>query len=89
MIGPNLGMPWGYYGDLNRTKSRLEAIDGVSVESEHGNYDLSVESFWFEVVVDDVHHTQLFFPEGCTRAQCFRIVDNWEKNELPGYRTGK
>jgi hypothetical protein len=85
IAGPNLGLPFGYYGELNRTKSRVRAIDGVRIVNVRANYDLSIEEFSIDVIVDGVHSASIYFPQ-VSQSQQFAIVDAWKQNELPRIR---
>ncbi len=82
----NVGSPFGYYGDLNRTKWRIDAIDGVDVIDVKANYDLTVEEMFFEVLIDDTHRARIDIAQGSIW-QKFAAVDAWEENVLPELRT--
>jgi hypothetical protein len=85
IFGPNLGLPVGYYGELNRTKWRVSSISGVRIEAVRVNYDITVEEFTIDVVIDNVHRASLYIPD-VSLPKRLLIVDQWEKVELPRYR---
>lgn len=85
MLGPNLGLPFGYYGELNQVLARIESIEGVRVEDMGVNYDVSVEEMYFYVVIDGTHAATIDIDD-VPLAQRLRTVDQWESQVLPTYR---
>jgi len=84
-FGPNLGLPFGYYGELNRTTAQIEAIDGVTITDLHVNYDVSVEEFTADVLVDGTFRTTIYIPDA-SLSERLRVVAEWEEDILPTYR---
>jgi len=60
---PNLGVPFGYYGDLNRTAAKLKRIQNVQIKGVRCNLDLTLEDFTFDLQVADEFDVSLFFHE--------------------------
>src|SRR5687768_6065182 len=58
-IGPNLGLPFGYYGELNRVKASVEAIEGVRIVRLRVNDDLTIEEISADVVIDETHRATI------------------------------
>jgi len=44
-VGPNLGLPFGYYGKLNQVVARIEANPGVEIVETLLHRDLTLEDF--------------------------------------------
>jgi hypothetical protein len=46
----NFGLPFGYYGELNRLTGALESLPGISIERVSYNPDLALEeiAFWIQ-----------------------------------------
>ena len=84
-FGPNLGFPFGYYGDLNRVKWRVRSIEGVTIEQVRANYDRSVEEFTITVLIDGRERDFIYFPEGSLE-KLLKIVEDWENYDLPRHR---
>jgi len=49
MFFPNIGLPFGYYGQFNRVKHRLKRVSGIQILSHHQQKDTILEDFWFTV----------------------------------------
>lgn len=81
-LGPNPGMPFGYYGKLNRVLDRWESLPGVHVRNALVNRDVHLEDFTVELLVHGSHRTSLEFPDAPAEA-LLAIVDRWAQNELP------
>ena len=84
-FGPNFGLPVGYYGKLNRIKSRVDKLPGVKVVGVRGNYDITLEEFSIDVLVHGKHRDSLYFPERPMQ-QLLPIIEKWRTNVLPTYR---
>ncbi len=84
-FGPNLGLPVGYYGKLNRIKSRVDKLPGVTVVGVRANYDITLEEFSVDVLVHGEYRDSLYFPERPTQ-QLVLIIQNWTTDVLPKYR---
>ena len=48
-IGPNLGLPFGYYGRLNRVLARIETNPALEVQEVVLHRDLTLEDFYITV----------------------------------------
>lgn len=46
-IGPNIGLPFGYYGEFNRVEHRLKKISAVTILDYSTHHDLTLEDFGF------------------------------------------
>lgn len=44
---PNVGLPFGYYGQFNRVHHRLRQIDALEIVDYHQHKDIMLEDFWF------------------------------------------
>jgi len=85
-FGPNLGLPVGYYGKLNRIKSRVDKLPGVTVVGVRWNHDITLEEFSIDVLVHGKHRDSLYFPDLPTQ-QLVLNIQNWRTNVLPKYPT--
>ena len=81
----NLGLPVGYYGKLNRIKSRVDKLPGVKVVGVRVNYDITLEEFSIDVLVHGKHRDSLYFPERPMQ-QLLPLIEKWRTNVLPTYR---
>jgi hypothetical protein len=45
----NLGLKFGYYGELNRLTAAFGSLPGVSIKSVGYNPDLTLEEIWFHI----------------------------------------
>ena len=52
-IGPNLGLPFGYYGQFNRVLARVEANPELEVIQTKLHRDLALEDFYITVRTQD------------------------------------
>jgi len=66
-IGPNLGLPVGYYGRLNRVLSRIHASPDLEVVQTTLHRDLELEDFYITVRKHDGPEVRLSFEEAHTR----------------------
>jgi len=66
-FGPNLGLPFGYYGRFNRVLARVEARPDVEVIQTTLHRDLALEDFYITVRTQDAHELRLCFEEAHTR----------------------
>ncbi|MEM7204707.1 MAG: hypothetical protein AAF628_30900 [Planctomycetota bacterium] len=48
-IGPNLGLPFGYYGRFNRVLARIEANPDLEVRQVNLHRDTTLEDFYITV----------------------------------------
>ena len=55
MLLPNLGLPFGYYGKLNKVRDRLQSMSNVEIVGVRGNYDVTLEDFTFDLRIDGKH----------------------------------
>lgn len=83
-FGPNFGLPIGYYRKLNRIRSRVDKLPGVTVVGVRVNYDITLEDFSIDVLVHGQHRDSLYFPDRPTQ-QLVLIIQNWRTNVLPKY----
>jgi len=60
---PNLGLKFGYWGELNRTVAGLRTIPGVQVVNTRINPDITLEEFSVDMNVDGITGISLYFPE--------------------------
>jgi len=66
-IGPNLGLPFGYYGRFNQVLARIEASPDVEVVRTTLHRDLALEDFYITVRTQDEGEVRLRFEEAHTR----------------------
>ena len=60
-VGPNLGLPFGYYGKLNQVVARIEANPGVEIVQTLLHRDLTLEDFSITVRRGDEPEIDLDF----------------------------
>lgn len=60
-IGPNLGLPFGYYGRFNRILSRIEANPKLEVTEVRLHRDTTLEDFYIVVRNEDTEEVELTF----------------------------
>ncbi len=60
-FGPNLGLPFGYYGKLNQVVARIEANPGVEIVETLLHRDLTLEDFSITVRRGDEPEIELDF----------------------------
>lgn len=80
VFGPNLGMPFGYYGKLNRVVSALDALLNVDVVDVRMNRDVSLEEFSVDVLIDGTHRESLYFSEGQLIGDMLFQVERWNRD---------
>ena len=66
-IGPNLGFPFGYYGQFNRVLARVEANPELEVVRTTLHRDRALEDFYITVRTPDEREVRLRFEEAHTR----------------------
>ena len=66
-IGPNLGLPFGYYGQFNQVLSRVEANPELEVVKTTLHRDAALEDFYITVRTRDEREVRLRFEEAHTR----------------------
>ena len=66
-IGPNLGLPFGYYGRFNRVLARIQASPDIEVIRTTLHRDLALEDFYITVRTQDGREVRLRFEEAHTR----------------------
>ncbi|HZW08974.1 MAG TPA: hypothetical protein VFF69_03645 [Phycisphaerales bacterium] len=82
-LGPNLGLPFGYYGKLSRVVSRLESIPGVEVVDVATNHDVTLEDFLVVVSIHGTRRASIEFPDADAPV-LLRIVHDWKAREVFG-----
>lgn len=75
-IGGNLGLPFGYYGKLNRVRAEIERVPGLKITGETLHKDLTLEDFSFEVT-NGTH--KIWLPFATDGGQ-----KTWQKFHEPG-----
>lgn len=60
---PNLGLPFGYWGEHNRTVSGLRNLKNVMITGTRINLDITLEEFSVDMKVDGIEKVSLYFPE--------------------------
>ena len=66
-VGPNLGLPFGYYGRFNRILARIEANPELEVVRTTLHRDTALEDFYITVRTQDEREVRLRFEEAHTR----------------------
>ena len=66
-IGPNLGLPVGYYGRFNRVLARIQAGPDIEVIQTTLHRDQELEDFYITVRTQDERDVRLRFEEAHTR----------------------
>ena len=66
-IGPNLGLPVGYYGRFNRVLARIQANPDIEVIRTTLHQDQELEDFYITVRTQDEREVRLCFEEAHTR----------------------
>ncbi|MDC0311601.1 hypothetical protein OAM04_00085 [bacterium] len=66
-IGPNLGLPFGYYGQFNQVLARVEANPELEVIRTTLHRDMALEDFYITVRTQDEREVRLRFEEAHTR----------------------
>ena len=67
-IGPNLGLPFGYYGQFNRVIARVEANPELEVIRTTTHRDMVLEDFYITVRTQDEREVRLRFEGAHTRS---------------------
>lgn len=66
--GPNLGLPFGYFGKFNRITAEIESRPGVEIVDVALHRDLTLEDFWITVRLPDGQEVELAFPNANVRS---------------------
>ncbi|MDA7621958.1 hypothetical protein N8646_00700 [bacterium] len=66
-IGPNVGLPFGYYGKFNRVLAHAEANPKLEVIRTTLHRDAALEDFYMTILTHDDHEVRLRFEEAHTR----------------------
>ena len=66
-IGPNLDLPFGYYGKFNRVLAHVEANPELEVVRTTLHRDAALEDFYITVRTQDEREVRLRFEEAHTR----------------------
>ena len=66
-LGPNLGLPVGYYGRFNRVLARIQARPDIEVIRTTLHRDQELEDFYITVRTQDEREVRLRFEEAHTR----------------------
>ena len=66
-FGPNLGLPFGYYGKFNRVLAGVEADPELEVIRTTLHRDMALEDFYITVRTQDKREVRLQFEEAHTR----------------------
>lgn len=48
-IAPNIGLPFGYYGDFNEIKAEVAKYDEFSIKKTAQHRDFDLEDFWITI----------------------------------------
>ncbi len=59
----NVGLPFGYYAELNKVRARLRALPNVTIRGVRENHDITLEDFTVDITVDDRYDVSLYFSE--------------------------
>lgn len=68
----NVGLPFGYYGEYNRVRSKLKQVSGIQVVSTHLHKDLWLEDFGFVLQTDKGLRFRLQFFDGKQTYELFK-----------------
>jgi hypothetical protein len=66
-LGPNVGLPFGYYGQFNQILARVEANPELEVIETTLHRDSALEDFYITVRTPEAHEVRLRFEEAHTR----------------------
>ena len=80
-VGPNLGLPFGYYGKLNQVVARIEANPGVEIVQTLLNRDLTLEDFSITVRRGDEPEIDLDFG-GASERPMSELFEELERHGL-------
>ena len=65
--GPNLGLPFGYYGKVNRIVAEVEA-NGLEILNVAMHRDWTIEDFWIRARTSDGSEIELDFRNANSRS---------------------
>lgn len=71
---PNIGLPFGYYGRLNRTVSAIERVPGVTVQETIAHHDLDLEEITITAKLDTGETVRIFVPQDLMLPAARRIM---------------
>lgn len=71
-LSPNVGLPFGYYGEYNRVRSKLKRVPGIQVVSTHLHKDITLEDFGFVLQTDNGLRFRLQFFDGKKTYELFK-----------------
>ncbi len=74
-FAPNIGLPFGYYGQFNRVKHRLKQVGGIQILKSHQHKDLSLEDFWFVIQTEGDLKLDLQFSHVAKTYELFAHAD--------------
>ena len=77
-IGPNLGLPFGYYGRFNRILARIEANPELEVRRVDLHRDITLEDFYITVRTPTDWDVRLRF-EGASDRPFGELLQELEK----------
>ena len=77
-IGPNLGLPFGYYGRFNRILARIEANPELEVRRVDLHRDSTLEDFYITVRTPTDGEVRLQF-EGASERPFVELLQELEK----------
>jgi len=77
-IGPNLGLPFGYYGRLNRILDRIEANPELEVRRVDLHRDSTLEDFYITVRTPTDGDVRLQF-EGASERPFGKLLEELRK----------
>lgn len=67
----NLGLPFGYYGEWNRTLAEFRRIPDVEVLSQTANLDTVLEEMWFDIAYAKRTEMHVFIPQTMNSDELF------------------
>jgi len=73
-LQPNIGLPFGYYGRLNRTVSAIERVPGLTVQEARGNQDVTLEEIWISARLATGESVRIEIPQDLTLSAARRVV---------------
>ena len=77
-IGPNMGLPFGYYGRFNRVLARIQTSPDIEVIRTTLHRDRALEDFYITVRTQDGSKVRLCFEEAHTRP-CGELVQELKR----------
>ena len=80
-VGPNLGLPFGYYGKLNQVMARIETNPGVEIVQTLLNKDVTLEDFSLTVRRGDEPAIDLDFG-GASESSISELFEELERHGL-------